>query len=187
MKTTSIPQLRYSHLGPYLVLEHLEEPRMCATCLASLPAILVTSTKGPAVTAVEHSRRNPETHRETVFILLHDFDSCDSQLLAELCQYSEDNILLIRKVRQISRAQTAALHENEWGRATRAGGGATYENGGAVVVIIFIQQQMEEFGERLRLARMRREIAAGLFTERVGMSRDTSENCDVPALAGSRS
>lgn len=32
---------------------------------------------------------------------------------------------------------------------------------------------MKELGERLRLARLRRELPAGLFAERMGVSRET--------------
>lgn len=36
-----------------------------------------------------------------------------------------------------------------------------------------VDKQMRAFGERLKLARLRRELSTALFAERVGISRDT--------------
>ena len=36
-----------------------------------------------------------------------------------------------------------------------------------------LQRQLASFGDRLRLARLRRKLAAGLFAERLGVSRET--------------
>jgi len=48
-----------------------------------------------------------------------------------------------------------------------------------------VLKQLEAFGERLRLARMRRKLAVELFSERMGVSRETlrrMENGD-PTIA----
>lgn len=48
-----------------------------------------------------------------------------------------------------------------------------------------LQRQMEALGDRLRLARLRRRLAATLFAERVGISRDTLHRLEKgdPAVA----